>query len=165
MYCVSYLAECLLSRGTALPWEERPTVNECVLLAWNTNQDDFFYGYMIKRLNKADKVGDVIRESSSYLERWIPNDAAFIEKQNWLTKKIQKRQPLWLDDSLFVLSVHPSLFLSYARALRAGHYFSLESHSTVLRRLYMALCLLMPWNNPWRAIVSYMQSTAISLIG
>lgn len=110
-------------------------------------------------------LSDVIRASSSYLKRWIANDAAFIEKQKWLITKIQRRQPLWLNDSLFVSSVHPSPFLGFSRALRARHYFSLRSHSIVLRRLYIALCLLMPdiILAPI-AIASYIQSTAITLI-
>lgn len=136
-----------LPRGTALPQKERSIVNECALSksqAWNTNQDDSFYRYLIKTLNQTDKINDVIPASFPYLKRWIANDAAFIEKQKWLITKIQRRQPLRLNDPLFVSSVHPSSFFRFSRALRTRHYFSLGSHSTVLRRLYIALCLLMP---------------------
>lgn len=76
-----------LTQGTALPQKERPTVNECALFksqAWHTNQEDPFYKYLIKRLNQADEISDVIRAAFPYLERWIADDAAFIEKQKGL---------------------------------------------------------------------------------
>lgn len=132
---------------------------------------------MIKRLNRLDKISDVIRASSLYLGRWFKTMLHSLRNKNDRRQRFredsEKRAALnllgalvlsnrcvphnlfyplaiWQDDPLFVPAIHPPPFLRYSRALWARHYFSLGSGSTVLQRLYIALCLLMPGNNLWR---------------
>lgn len=96
--------------------------NECALFksqTWYTNQDDFFFRYMIKRLNQTNKINDVIRALSLYLKKWIANNAAFFEKQKWLITKIQRR--LFYDWTihflyhLFILRLFSDFHVIYER--------------------------------------------------